>query len=328
MGGERLAPERGGLGHAGEEQVRGTARVPGGGKGDGHRTERADGRPVDVALDRPLRQWNRATGMVQRRVADAVGPRDELGLAPLPHRAPCLLLGHLRRTMADVDEQAEGPLAQGVGDRRRRGQRHVGARATDAVLEETTDAGLAVDQRDDAGHLRRDACQPQGLGRSGNTQAGDVSHQRERVALHEFGVGRVLGAVVREPLLVDLVGLFDVGHRLDEVVELERLGVEHHDRPTDHGVDLGPLHAVERLQCRLHIADEPGTRRVVGTPDFDVRPAVLDAGTPLHPAFGVAEPGHGPTGRGQRVEGTEQVDHQRPVGAADRQVSSVRPPAG
>jgi len=87
---------------------------------------------------------------------------------------------------------------------------------------------------------------------------------------------------VREPFGGDVVELLDRLERFDQVVGIDRLGIEHDDEPTDDGIDLGPFNPVEALDGGLGVGGQSSMLRAVGAAYLDVCMAISGN---MHPTF-------------------------------------------
>lgn len=129
----------------------------------------------------------------------------------------------------------------------------------------------------------------------------------------------MVGEVVREPLPGGSVRVLDVFDRVDQVVDLDRPGIDQHHRSPDHGVDLGPLHPVQTLQRRSERGAQVGVAVVERAPHLDMY-VVPDHRHPSAAAtFAVAQPTlHGADRRRERElrrsdrrEADAEVSHRR-----------------
>ena len=230
--------------------------------------------------------------------------------------------------MGHVDQQPDRSLRQRLDDRGRRGDDHVGRRRAETVDEKSTNPRPALREHDETRDLGGDASQVERLAGGGHAEADGPGGQREPVALDRFDVARVNGRVVRKALVAGVVRLLDVLDDRDEVVEFDRVGIEEDHCPSDDGVDLGPVDALEPLECVLEVTEHRRVTRIADAAHLDVSPAVGDGGVPLPASLSVAEPRGQTANRGERVEPDRKRDHQTAnalgVGRAGCQLS-LRP---
>ncbi len=201
-----------------------------------------------------------------------------------------------------VDQESDRPLRQRLDDRGGRGDDHVGRRRAETIDEKSTNPGLlsASTTRPgiSAGTRARWSVWP-----AAATQRPTAPEARAN-PLRWIGSTSLgcTGPVVRKALVAGVVCLLDVLDDRDEIVEFDRVGIEQDHRPSNDGVDLGPVHALEALECVLEVTEHRRVKRIADAAHLNVSPAAGDGGVPLPAPLSVAEPRGQTANRGQRVE--------------------------
>ena len=127
---------------------------------------------------------------------------------------------------------------------------------------------------------------PQQLAEQAATKGNNVGADCYGLASYRLDVAGMLGSLVRETLLVDLVHLLHALDDLDQVLGRRAIGVEGHDDASGDGVYLRPLHPLDGVQRPLHVASQTLALRVVDSAYLNVSFAVTE------PTTGVfADPG-------------------------------------
>ena len=300
---ERFASERCRLRDAGEKQLRGSARILRRAEHRTHGAERRQPGAIGVCLDRTLRKGDRTLLEALGGMADAVTPLDQLWLASIPGGVAGLLLAQLDRPVTDVDDQAERTLPERLRRCVRRGHHDIGSRRPQPAFEEPTNSWRVVGNAHESGDLSRQTHEVQRLRSSRIAESGDVGGDTEHVEVDRHAIRRMVGPVVREPCVGDVVELLDRLERFDQVIGIDRRRVEHDDEPTDDGIDLGPLDPVEALDGGLGVGDQSSVLRAIGPPHLDVGMAIIgNMHTTFKATLGVAQQPHAGPQRGDGVE--------------------------
>jgi hypothetical protein len=188
-------------------------------------------------------------------------------------------------SVGHVNDKPERALGYGLGEGVRESEAEIGGRDAEVILEEVTNSGFTLRQRDDRCQLRWKRAGPKELSNDTGSEACYVRADRDEIAPDRFEVSWVLGLIVGEALFVNLVSLFDPFDDTEQVVGIDALGVEDDDDSADDGVDLRPVHALDVAQCPLHV---PGYVLVVRTTDsanLDVRPSIGHPDAPVAPTW-------------------------------------------
>ena len=222
------------------------------------------------------RQADCVEGLVAWRIA-------EVSLAPLPRPTHRHQLAELVGAVCDVGHQGERSLRQRLYEGTRDTEPEICESCPQVLLEEAPDPGLVLRQRHERAQLGGDGRRPQQLAEHTSAERDDVRPDGDRLPSHRLDVARVLGALVGETLLVDLVRLLHALDGAEQVLGRGTLGIERHDDAAGDGIDLRPLHPWDGVQRSLHVAHQDLARRVVDSAHLDVGLALADP-QPASPA--------------------------------------------
>ena len=332
-GGESLPAELGGLRIRRRGRRHHQVRVA----GRRQRRRRAGQRPggglVAVGLDRPGRQRHRPLAPPARRPRTA--GRLAARQAGRPASAPAAATDRGARAVRRAAGRAgrcprpapAGPrqaLRDGVAD----GQAQIRRGPAEPALDRTAQHRRRLDQREERRRLadqrvapRQPAELPEDeLARQPEAQAAEVGADRVQLALDRLGVGRMIGPVMRETLVRQVVGILDALDDVADLVDADLVPVERDDDPAGDGVDLSPLNPVNLRERPFQRARGRVVLRPVNPPDLDMRAPVAD------PAASLAAAGRDRQPAGDSSQDRARLrDHQlSPSGQAGARASGRR----
>jgi hypothetical protein len=111
--------------------------------------------------------------------------------------------------VSNINGEAERTLGKRLNDGIGESEPKVGCRSTQMLLEEAFQSRLVVDQGDQRSQLEGKRCEPHHLTEDAGPKSYNVGAEGDDIATERLDVGGVLGSLVGEPLVTDLMRLFD-----------------------------------------------------------------------------------------------------------------------
>ena len=200
----------------------------------------------------------------------------EVCLAALPGLANRLQLAQAVGTVCDVGRQGEWPLGQRLNEGACDPEPEIGESHSEVLLEEVAEPRLVLREGNERTELGRDRRHPQQLAEQAAAKGNHVGADSYGLAPYRFDVAGMLGSLVGEALLVDLVHLLHSLDDLDQVLGRGTIGVEGYDDASGDGVYLRPLHPFDGVQRPFHVAGQDLALRVVDSAYLNVSSSVTD----------------------------------------------------
>jgi len=253
---EGFATEPGGLWHAGEQHGGRLTEVGGERERRGCPKDRADASYVGVTLD--LAAWERdgAHGALHGRAMATSGVKVQLRLDPFPAPAPCGRLVEHPGTVGRIEQKSERPSGEALHERVRDAQADIGHERAQRVLGQLPQPRLRVEQRDHPGGVlwqRRQVEQRPGDAGNGTEPVG---YQLDDRTLNGFNIAREVRTVEAKCFAVDVMGLFELFDRADQVFGIYCPLFEGNDDTPDNCVDLCPVDPFYLAKSALQVVGE------------------------------------------------------------------------